>query len=201
VVTQKLVEPGNMAVPGAPLLRIESGGAPRVEVRLDASRAAHVRPGDVVTASIELRGGNVTAVSGRVAEVARAVDAGAQTFLVKVDLPETSSAAAGTFARLRFPGPERTALVVPSTAIVRQGQLTSVFVVDGDRTHLRLVTIGAADGERVEITAGLEAGERVVLSPPVTLVDGVRVNARSAGPADAASSAPGGAGRGHAGTQ
>jgi len=201
VVTQKLVEPGNMAVPGAPLLRIESEGAPRVEVRLDASRAAHVRPGDVVTASIEPQGGTPVAAPGRVVEVARAVDAGAQTFLVKADLSETAGVPAGTFARLRFPGPERMALAVPLTAIVRQGQLTSVFVVEGDRTHLRLVTTGTPDGERVEVTAGLEPGERVVLSPAPTLADGARVNATRAAGSESAPSAPGGADLGRAGEQ
>jgi multidrug efflux pump subunit AcrA (membrane-fusion protein) len=39
----------------------------------------------------------------------------------------------------------------------------------------RAVSTGGADGDRVEVKAGLRAGDRVVLSPPPTLVDGSKI--------------------------
>jgi RND family efflux transporter MFP subunit len=177
LVTDTLVDPGSMAVPGAPLLRVETRGASRVEVRLDASRAMHLRAGDAVSASIEPQGREPLTLQGRVAEVSRAVQPGAQTFLVKIDLPDDASVTTGTFARVRFAGRDRDALVVPRSALTTHGQLTSVFVVEGDRTRLRLVTTGSTHADLVEVTAGLVAGERVVQSPAPSLAEGVLVAA------------------------
>jgi hypothetical protein len=80
------------------------------------------------------------------------------------------------FGRARFAGPARRALTVPGSAVVRRGQLTSVFVVGSDnRARLRMVNVGAESGGRVEVAAGLDAGERVVLTPPAALADGAPV--------------------------
>jgi hypothetical protein len=89
-------------------------------------------------------------------------------------------------------------LTVAASAIVRRGQLTSVFVAGGDnRARLRLVTTGIAVDDRVEITAGLDAGETVVLAPPPALVDGSPVRGRLV-PAAVPSSGPGAPGHGGA---
>jgi hypothetical protein len=87
------------------------------------------------------------------------------------------------FGRARFEGGSRQALTVPASAIVRRGQLTSVFVVDKDnRARLRLVQVANTQGSRAEIAAGLDSGEQVVVQPSATLVDGapVRPAGRSA---------------------
>jgi multidrug efflux pump subunit AcrA (membrane-fusion protein) len=54
-----------------------------------------------------------------------------------------------------------------------------VFAVGDGPVRLRWVAVGAREGERVEIRAGLEAGERVVLDP-VGLADGEAVRERGA---------------------
>jgi hypothetical protein len=70
----------------------------------------------------------------------------------------------------------RTVLNVPSATVVRRGQLSLVFVVDGEeRARLRAVTTGARTEDGVEILAGLSQGERVVVAPPPTLVDAMEV--------------------------
>ena len=48
-------------------------------------------------------------------------------------------------------------------------------VVAGGVVDRRAVTTGGADGDRVEVLAGLRAGERVIVSPPPTLTNGARV--------------------------
>jgi hypothetical protein len=61
-------------------------------------------------------------------------------------------------------------LLVPKRAIVARSEVTAVYVVDGDgRVALRQVRTGGAFGERVEILAGLAAGERVALDPVAAL--------------------------------
>jgi multidrug efflux pump subunit AcrA (membrane-fusion protein) len=51
-------------------------------------------------------------------------------------------------------------------------------VVVNDRVDRRAITTGGADGDRVEVTAGLNAGERVVVSPPAELSAGALVVGR-----------------------
>jgi HlyD family secretion protein len=54
-----------------------------------------------------------------------------------------------------------------------------VFVVDGGRARLRVVTLGQRNGEEGQILDGVEPGQTVVLHPPDTLTDGMRVTART----------------------
>jgi RND family efflux transporter MFP subunit len=213
VITEKLVEPGNMAAAGMPLFRMEQAGPMRLDVRLDESRAVSIRPGqqvdvvfdgdvgpglppsrkasadhrtrdDVAPGLQSGRGAVVSGlgnrVTGRVTELARAAEAGAHAFLVKIELPPDVRVPSGAFARARFAGPARPVVAVPAAAVVRRGQLTSVFVRDGERAHLRLVEVGdtleTSDGAAiVDVLAGLRPGEHVIVDPPPALRDGIRV--------------------------
>ena len=60
---------------------------------------------------------------------------------------------------------EEGALTVPAEAVFPRGGLTGVFVADGDTARLRWIAVGAPAGDRVEVRAGLAAGERVVIAP------------------------------------
>jgi RND family efflux transporter MFP subunit len=181
VVTEKLVEPGNTASPGLPLMTIEDVRAFRLEVRVDEARVGEIEASRPVAVVLESPIGSPAssapaALTGRIAEIARALDPDAHAFLVKIDLPAQQGLRSGMFGRARFAGPGRRALAVPERALVRNGQLTSVFVVGSDgRAHLRLVNPGLPASGLVEIAAGLDEGERVVVSPPPGLVDGAPV--------------------------
>jgi RND family efflux transporter MFP subunit len=175
LITERLSDPGNLASPGTPLLRIESGGARQVVVRVDEARAAYVHQRDRVKVSIDSASPQADAdgtFEGVVTEVARAVDADQRAFTVKVALPLTVTARTGTFARVFFPGAPRRLLRVPATAVRRHGQVTSVFVVQEGVARLRLVQVGTEIRKDTEVLAGLDAGESVVTSPPSRLLDG-----------------------------
>jgi RND family efflux transporter MFP subunit len=178
LVTERLVDPGNLATPGVVLLRIESDGARQVVVRVDEARAAYVHPGDRVTVFIDALDGrdpDGTGLEGVVAEVARAVGADQRAFTVKVTVPSTVTARSGSFARVVFRGAPRRALLIPANAIRRHGQISSVFVVQEGTARLRLVQVGDSSPQGVEVLAGLDAGESIVTAPPPQLVDGARV--------------------------
>lgn len=170
LVTEKLVDPGNMAAPGAPLLRLEDTRGFRLEVRVDESRLAKIQSGATVPVTLDA-GVRGTTVNGTVTEISRAVDADTRAFLVKVSLPDSPGLRSGLFGRARFAGTTRKALTVPADAVVRRGQVASVFVVDNGVAHVRLVNLRGN-----EVLAGLSERETVVISPPVELTDGRRVS-------------------------
>ena len=72
----------------------------------------------------------------------------------------------------------RPVTLVPKGAIRTDGKQSYVFVVVNDRVDRRAVSTGGADGDRVEVTAGLNPGDRVVVSPPPELSAGALVVAR-----------------------
>jgi multidrug resistance efflux pump len=170
MITEKLVEPGNMASPGRPLLRLEDTRRFRLEVRVDESRISQIRNGDSVPVFL---GTGTTSIEGTVVEVSRAVDADARAFLVKIALPDAPGLRSGGFGKARIPGTPRRALTIPTSAIVRRGQLTSVFVVDKGLARLRLVSLSES-----EVLAGLTEAETVILSPSPGVAEGRRVSVR-----------------------
>jgi RND family efflux transporter MFP subunit len=178
LVTERLSDPGNLAVPAVPLLRMDSDGARQVVVRVDEARVAYVHPGDRVRVLIDPRDDGIAddaGVDGVVAEVARAIGADQRAFTVKITIPITVTARSGSFARVVFRGAPCRALLVPVSAIQRHGQVSSVYVVQAGVARLRLIQVGAASPNGVEVLAGLDAGEAIVTSPLARLVDGANV--------------------------
>jgi multidrug efflux pump subunit AcrA (membrane-fusion protein) len=168
LVTSKLMEPGNMVSPGLPVLTVETGDAFRLEVQVDEARARYLQVGGM--ARVQLDRGEV---AGRIVEVARAMDPMGHAFLAKIQLPADAPVRSGMFARARFEADDHQALVVPAASVVRRGQLSLVFIVDGSgRARMRAISAGSRGGEWIEILAGVQAGERVLLDPPPALVDG-----------------------------
>lgn len=168
VITETMIEPGNMASPGLPLLRIEDTRAFRLDVRVDESQARNVTVGAVVP--VRLDAGTIadaTTLSGTISEIGRAIDSDARSFVVKISLPTTDGLRSGMFGRVGFAGATRRALTVPPDALVRRGQVTTVFVVDKGVARLRLVNVAGR-----EVLAGLAEGETVVLTPAPDLIDG-----------------------------
>ena len=184
-VTERFVDPGSLASPGVPLLRMDADGAPKVIVMVDENRTAYLETGGEVDVTLgRERGGPAGAVKGTVTRIARQVESGSRAFSVEVTLPPGVTATSGSFARVTFAGRPRAALVIPLVAVVRRGQVASTFVIDGDVARLRLLHTGEVLEDGLEILAGLDSGERVILSPPPALTDGRRVSLAPAAPGD-----------------
>ena len=172
IVTEKPVEPGSMAIPGAPMLTVEQTGALRLEVPVEESFLASVRVGQAVTVTLDSLDRTLEA---RVSEIGPQVDPASRAFLVKIDLPSVPHLRSGVYGRAKFSRGTRPALVVPAAAVSEQGQLQSVIVVEDGSARTRLVTLGQRQGDVVEVLSGLNAGERVVSPRSTTLPDGARV--------------------------
>ena len=175
VVTAKSVEPGNLAVPGAPLLTIEGEGAYRLEASVDESRMPSVKEGQAVEVALQALDRHLNA---RVTEIVPAVDATSRAYTVKIELPPLPNLRSGMFGRAWFPLGSRKVLAVPASAVMEHGQLQSVFVVEGGVASTRLVTTGKRSQNLVEALSGLSAGEKVAAPAPPGLADGARVEAR-----------------------
>ena len=163
VVEQRLVDPGDLALPGKALFVIHHPEDLRLEASVREGVIDRIRMGQEV--AVELVAIDQT-VTGTVSEIVPSADPVSRSFRVKVTLPPAQGVYPGMFGKLSIPIGERDAILVPSAAIERVGQLTTVRARAGDRWERRYVSIGAERDERVEVLAGLSAGETIGWDSP-----------------------------------
>jgi hypothetical protein len=89
------------------------------------------------------------------------------TFRARIELPAgVSGLAPGMFVKVGLAVGEAERLLVPRSAIVERSEMRGVYVVGPDgRVSLRQVRLGHVRGDRIEILAGLAAGDRIALDP------------------------------------
>lgn len=174
VLTRKLVEVGDLATPGKPLLELENSSLLRFECEIPEALVDKVQMGGELAVMVDAAGAEL---SGRVSEIAPSASAGSRTFLVKLDLPAAEKLRAGQFGRVRVPVRERPAVLVAEGAVVRRGQIESVFVVEEGKVRLRLIKSGRKMDGKVEVLSGLSGGEAVVVRDAHLLQDGAAVGA------------------------
>lgn len=154
---------GDVVAPGAPLVEIEGQGGLELRATVEADLVGALRTGMRLEADVD---GQAQPVEATLRAIADAGDPATHRFEVRADIPAAAGLRSGLFARLRVPKPGApSALYVPKSAIFARGGLAGAFVAAEGRARLRWLALGAPVGERVEVRAGLEAGESVVVDP------------------------------------
>ena len=154
IVTARMVDPGAQAVPGMPLLTVEDGAHYRVETTVDEAIPVRVGDGVIIDGTLP----------ARVTSIVPAIDPATRSAVVKIELPADARLRSGAFVRVAFTVGSRSGITVPAAAVERRGQIASVHVIDGDGVaRMRLVTLGDAQGPRIEVLSGIDAGEKVAM--------------------------------------
>ena len=162
-VAARRVNLGDVVNPGSALIEIEGEGGLELLATVESGLAATLRPGAKVRALVDGQPGPLPAT---ITAIAPSGDPTTHRFELKAEVPLAPGLSAGLFARLLVPDiAAESRLTVPSTALFERGGLTGLFVVRDDPARLRWVAAGSRHGDSVEIRAGVEAGERVVLDP------------------------------------
>jgi RND family efflux transporter MFP subunit len=162
VVTQRHVQVGEIVAPGAPLLAVASLDALRVVVEVPQSVAGLLR--GARQAAVHVDGQRIESTSVTLFPSAQP---GSSTFRARVELPQgVAGLAPGMFVKVGLVTGQSDRLTVPRATVVERSEMRAVYVVAPDgRVSLRQVRLGRVTGDRVEILAGLVAGERVALEP------------------------------------
>lgn len=182
VITEKKVEAGELASPGQPLLKMEDPLQLRLEATVAEGDLKSIARGDKIPVFIDALETQV--LNGVVSQILPAGDPQTHTFMVKVDLPKTPGLKTGMFGRLQLDKGTSQTMLIPATAVVERGELTSVYVVGSDRiARLRWVKAGRRFDQQLEILSGVNAGERVLIDGSLG-IDGAPVQILNpAGPA------------------
>ncbi len=147
----------------------------RVFVRVPQADSRSAAPGTVADLTLpELPGRHFRA---QIVRTSNAIDAVSRTLLVEVDVDNPSAVLLpGAFVEvhLKLPSPVHS-LTVPVNTLVFRREGLRVAAVRGGKVQLLPVTVGHDYGDSVEITSGIEPGERLIVNPPDSIVAGQQV--------------------------
>jgi membrane fusion protein (multidrug efflux system) len=169
------VSPGSLVTPGTPIATLDDISLIKLDFQVPERFLAVLERGQGVTArSGTYPGrdfiGEVTSVDSRVDPVTRSV-----TVRAEIPNPERRLRPGMLMTVQVFLEPRR-AIVVPEIAVVQVGTDSFVYRVKPDDTVERAaVQLGSRREGRVEVTAGLDAGNRIVVEGTVKLRDGSHV--------------------------
>jgi RND family efflux transporter MFP subunit len=178
-ILETLVQSGDLAVPGKPLLTLYAPMPLRVVVQVPASRAAEARSATQVEVMVDGASGKGQWISPVSRTMLPSADPVAQTLEWRLELPAATarSVAPGQQVHVRFAGGTQKRLVIPASAVLRRGELTAVYVAapGGTGFVLKAVRLGADHGAAgMEVLAGLGGAGLVALDPVKAGLAGAR---------------------------
>jgi RND family efflux transporter MFP subunit len=114
---------------------------------------------------------------GKVTRIADALQPGTRTLLTEIDVPNPDgSLQPGVYCTVELKIPRKSpALIVPASAIIFNQNGMQAAVVDNGIVHLRKIAITTDFGTEVQVSEGVNEGDKVILQPPVNLADGEKV--------------------------
>lgn len=167
-VLQTMVEAGDLAVPGKPLLTLYAPLPLRAVVQVPVSRSAQVNASHLIEVQLTQPDGSQSWIRPAVRSSVPTADPVSQTIEWRLELPAESVKAMlpGQQVRVRFAAGQSQRLVVPASAVLRRGELTAVYVTASQGFVLKAIRIGMDHGaDGVEVLAGLSNTDRVALDP------------------------------------
>lgn len=183
IITQKLMDAGNLANPGMPVLAMEQPGDLQVAATVSENDIDNIRNGaaaDVHIASLNKD------VQGTVTQISSSSAQTVGQFIVKIALPknEQQGILSGMYANVSFAGKEKindssTQIMIPLNAVVHKDELSGIYTVSSNNTALlRWIRTGKVYGDKVEVLSGLQANESFIADADGRLYNGIVVKVK-----------------------
>ena len=180
VITTRRVDVGSLITQGnttaQELFHLSSTSRLRVYVQVPQAYASVIRAGMQASLSTAERPDQLH--PAKVISTAEAIDPATRTLLTELqaDNPH-GELLPGSYSQVHLPLPEAVdRWRVPSNSLLYRGDGLHVATVDAqNRVHLRSVTVGRDFGAEIEILSGIDPQERVIMSPPDSILDGAQV--------------------------
>jgi RND family efflux transporter MFP subunit len=170
-VVARLINPGEYATAGKPIVRLVDIGSTEVSVQIPIETSAYLHEG--VDLTVEIEGKRATA---RVRAIVPVGDVASRTIEVRLTIP-AGTGFVGDAAKVFIPSAAvREVVAVPRDALVLREDNTYVFKVNGKGVAERVaVETGAEDGAFVEVKGPVSPGERVIVRGAERLEAGQKV--------------------------
>jgi RND family efflux transporter MFP subunit len=174
VIGERSVNVGQYVQPSTRVVTLYTADPLRLELTVPEANIAGIKPEQPVVFTVSAYGdakftGTVKFISPNVRPTTR--DLVIEAFCPNPDLKLKP----GMFAVARLETAEKPLASVPTTALVKQAQLTRAFAVVNKRIEERVVQTGSERDGKTAVIAGLKAGESVVVAPGPEVRDGAQV--------------------------
>ena len=182
VVAKRLIKVGNTLTPNQAVYVVTDFDPLLAVLYVPENALARIRPGQPAALNADALAGRT--FTGKVARLSPVVDPQTGTFKVTVEVAHSERGLApGMFSRVSITyDVHQNALTVPRSAIITEDGESAVYTVSGGMAHRVAVSLGYADGDKVEITRGLKNGDAVVTLGQNSLKDGTKVAIVNASP-------------------
>jgi len=175
VVGERTVSVGDYVTRGMKVASVLRTSPLRLQLTVPQQYSVEVGVGRAVSLEVDTAPGKT--FTGEVRYVSPALQTDSRTLIVEAVVRNDDGALKpGSFVTAQIEqGSKQPGVLVPAPAVRTVSGSSRVFVVATDRAEERLVTVGQAVDDLVEITTGLKSGERVATSNVTQLVDGALV--------------------------
>lgn len=182
VVTERFVDPGALLQAATsndsaqPILTVAKVDKVRLAIDVPESEAPHVRVSSGATIMIDAMPGKQ--FQGSVSRFSRSLNPATRTMRAEIDLANAEGLLPGMFGRATLTLEIRSgAVTVPAEALHAEGDRSFVYQAVGGRARRVDVETLPGDGIDIEVIAGLDGGERIIVAAREPLSDGATVNA------------------------
>lgn len=171
VISDKSLNIGQMATQGGVLAKINDISSIYATIQVPQEKISNVKIGQTATVTLD---GSDTTYNGTVQTMDLSADATSRVFNCKVKLDNgDKSLLPGVYAKVQLDNDAKTEVItVPVNALVGNEGDYSVFINDNGAAKKQKVTIGETNGNNVEVTSGVQAGDKVICTNTSTLQDG-----------------------------
>ncbi|MGO9211737.1 MAG: efflux RND transporter periplasmic adaptor subunit [Terriglobales bacterium] len=171
-----LIDSGAVGGTRTELFHIVQPDKLRAYVNVPEAYSQAAKPG--LTADLTLAEFPGRRFPGKLVRTASAIDTNTRTLLVEIDVDNpTGTLLSGAYAEvhLKLPGANSSLILPVNTLLFRSEGLRVATVPDGQHAELKPVTLGHDFGSEVEVVAGLNGDEAVIINPPDSLISGQAV--------------------------
>jgi RND family efflux transporter MFP subunit len=175
-IEKRLVNLGELVKAQMPVIAVVRLDPLKIVAEIPEKMAPWIKDGQPVELHVDAY--PQRAFEGKVSRISPAVNTATRAFPFEALVPNRDAVLKpGTFARVHIEsGREDQVLTLPYGALQYRYGVNRVFVVDNDKLNVRELKVGDRLGERIEILAGVKAGDRVAVTDVEKLVDGAKVS-------------------------
>jgi len=174
-IVDTMIEQGEMASPGYPLLRMEGKLDLEFEATVNGQDINLLSVGQKAIIILDTSRNEQKEIDGIITEIVPSSDRVTHSNLVRIKLEDESIIRSGMFGRAKFariasscPG-----LLIEDHLIIRHGQLSAAYILDTTNTiRLRLIKEGRKNGDQIEVLSGIGVGDKLIVSDTSKLHDG-----------------------------
>lgn len=173
-VIEHLSKAGDLAIPGNPIMRIESLGALRFETWVPISIIDKLSIGQSIALELDGKSEPIQVV---VTEIVRSADPETHRCKVRLSVPENADVMVGHYGNAKFPLGVDSRPTVDNRALIQRAGIDGIFIIDSTgKSRFRSVRLGRQWNNTSELLSGPNSSVTVILNPPRYLRDGDSVS-------------------------